>query len=54
MTNKFKEKFVSMPIEKHDMAAWANIENTKEVSNVNIPNETLVDAAKEYVDSNQK
>lgn len=54
MTNKIKEKFVAMPIEKHDTAAWANIEDAKPVSDVNIPSETQVRNAKEYVDSNQK
>ena len=54
MTNKIKEKFVAMPIEKHDTAAWANMEDSKSISNVNIPSEIQVGNAKEYVDSNQK
>jgi hypothetical protein len=54
MSNKFKEKFVAKPIEKHDTAAWANIEKVKPVSNVSIPSETQVRNAKEYVDSNEK
>jgi hypothetical protein len=54
MTNKFKEKFVAMPIEKHDTAAWANMENAEPVSNVNIPSEIQIRNAKEYVDTNQK
>ncbi|MDF2590785.1 MAG: hypothetical protein K0S75_251 [Clostridia bacterium] len=54
MSNKFKEKFVAMPIEKHDTAAWANEEDAKPVSNVNIPSEIQVRNAKEYVDSNEK
>ncbi len=54
MTNKFKEKFVGMPIEKHENAAWANIEKTKDVSKVTEPSEVQVANAKEYVDSNQK
>lgn len=54
MTNKFKEKFVAMPIEKHDAAAWANMEGAQPVSNVNIPSEIQVRNAKEYVDTNQK
>lgn len=51
---QFKEKFMATPIEKHDTAAWANMEKAKPLSNVNIPNEADVLNAKEYVDSNQK
>lgn len=54
MADQYKEKFMATPIEKHDTAAWANMENTKPISNVNIPNEAEVKLAKEYVDSNQK
>lgn len=54
MTNKFKEKFAAMPIEKHDTAAWANMEDAQPVSNVNIPSEIQVRNAKEYVDTNEK
>jgi len=54
MTNKFKEKFVGMPIEKHETAAWANVEKTKPVSKVTEPSEVQAANAKEYVDSNQK
>lgn len=50
MGNKFKKR----PIEKHETAAWANIEGTEPISNVNIPSETQVVNAKEYVDTNQK
>jgi len=42
------------PIEKHETAPWANIEKTKPVSNVAIPNETEVINAKEWVDENEK
>ncbi|HHU49356.1 MAG: CDIF630_02480 family spore surface protein [Caldicoprobacterales bacterium] len=42
------------PIEKHDTAAWANIEGLKPVSRVHLPSEEEVNNAKEYVDSNQK
>lgn len=54
MKNGFKEKFFTMPIEKHDSAAWANMEDAEPVSNVNIPSEIQVSNAKEYVDTNQK
>ena len=52
--NKFKEKHMGKPIEKHETAAWANIESTKQVSKVNMPSDEQVDNAKEYVDSNEK
>jgi hypothetical protein len=52
--NKYKEKHMGIPIEKHDTAAWANTNKTKPVSKVNIPDEIQVRNAKEYVDSNQK
>ncbi|HHU91309.1 MAG TPA: DUF3787 domain-containing protein [Clostridiaceae bacterium] len=52
--NKFKEKHMAKPIEKHDTAAWANIETTKQVSRVTMPSQEHVDDAKEYVDSNEK
>lgn len=54
MSNNYKEKFNFMPIEKHETAAWANIEKTKPLSNVAIPNEDEVMNAKEYVDENEK
>ncbi len=52
--NRYKEKNMKMPIESNDTAAWANINELKPVSNVNIPAEVQVRNAKEYVDSNQK
>ncbi|WP_326908871.1 DUF3787 domain-containing protein [Sedimentibacter sp. MB31-C6] len=52
--NKHKEKQMSMPIENHDTAAWANKATLKAVSKVNIPDEEQVQNAKEHVDSNQK
>ena len=52
--NKFKDRFMAVPIEKHDTAAWANNAENKPVSKVNIPDEIQVRNAKEYVDSNQK
>ena len=52
--NKNKEKNMAMPIERHDTAAWANINKMKASSKVNIPDEIQVRDAKEYVDSNQK
>jgi hypothetical protein len=42
------------PIEKHDTAAWANIETVKSDSCVTIPSDTQVRNSKEHVDSNEK
>ena len=52
--NRYKEKHMATPIEKHDTAAWANIQVTKPVSNVTIPSEIQVRNSKEHVDSNEK
>lgn len=52
--NKFKQTFMAIPIEKHDSAAWADMEEMKAMSQVNIPAEEDVRNAKEYVDTNQK
>lgn len=54
MKNRYKEKNMSKQTEHHDTAAWANISDMKEVSNVSVPDEENVMEAKEYVDSNQK
>ena len=52
--NRYKEKHMAMPIENHDTAAWANIEQTKPFSKVTIPSEIQIRNAKEYVDTNEK
>jgi len=52
--NRYKERHMAMPIEKHDTAAWANIKERKPVSGVTIPDEIQVRNAKEYVDTNEK
>jgi len=52
--NKYKEFHMRTPIENHATAAWANSETLKDISRVNIPDETQVMNAKEYVDENQK
>ncbi|HDK7137425.1 TPA: DUF3787 domain-containing protein [Clostridium botulinum] len=54
MDKNNKESFMAMPIEKHDTAAWANIESMKPICNVSIPSEVEVRNAKEWVDTNQK
>lgn len=52
--NKNKEKHTAEPIENHATAAWANQEQFKAVSRVNLPSEAQVKMAKDYVDTNQK
>lgn len=52
--NKSKDNCMRIPIEKHDTAAWANIESSEPVSNVPKPSETDVINAKEWVDTNEK
>ena len=42
------------PIEKHETAAWANIEKTKPISKVTIPSNTETRNAKDWVDNNEK
>lgn len=54
MSNNYKEKFMVTPIEKHETAAWANVEELKPISNVSIPSESQVINAKEFVDENEK
>ena len=51
MVNRKKQE---TPIEKHDTAAWANIEKQKPVSEVPMPSEVEIKNAKEWVDSNEK
>lgn len=50
----FKAKNQQKPVEYHETAAWANKEKCKNISNVNIPDETQVFNAKDYVDENEK
>lgn len=49
-----KRKSKGRPIEKHNNAAWANIEKTKNQSGVSTPSEEQVLNAKQYVDENKK
>ena len=51
---KNKEPLKLRPTEQHTTAAWANIEELKQVSQVTIPSDLQVGNAKEWVDSNQK
>lgn len=52
--NKPKAYQMSKPIENHETAAWANIDQLKEESRVPIPNEAEVINAKKWVDTNRK
>ena len=52
--NRYKEKNMSMPLESHKTAAWANIEHVKKNSRVPLPSTFEVENAKEWVDNNQK
>ncbi|UWG97035.1 DUF3787 domain-containing protein [Dehalobacter sp. DCM] len=53
--NKKKETHWTIPVEKHETAAWTSkFESKKSLSNVGIPGELEVRNAKEYVDSNEK
>jgi len=49
-----KRKNIFQPVENHESAAWANIEEIKNISNVTIPGEMQAYYAKEYVDENEK
>jgi len=52
--DRLKDSFMEVPIEKHDTAAWADIEKLKPVSKVSVPSEFDTKNAKDYVDANEK
>jgi len=52
--NRFKDRFVGMPAERHNTAAWADIKDTKPVSNVPVPDESGIKNSKEWVEINEK
>ncbi|WP_422821919.1 CDIF630_02480 family spore surface protein [Thermoclostridium stercorarium] len=54
MITKKKQMFMQKPIERHDTASWADIEQLEPETGVIIPKESGVINAKEYVDQNQK
>jgi hypothetical protein len=54
MRDKRKDYNLGVPVEKHDTAAWANIEKKKSHSKVTIPSEFQVINAKDHVDENEK
>ena len=49
-----KDYNLGVPVEKHDTAAWANIESKKSHSQVTVPSDFQITNAKEHVDANQK
>jgi hypothetical protein len=54
MADKRKDYNLGVPVEKHDTAAWANIEKKKSHSKVTIPSEFQITNAKIHVDENEK
>ena len=55
MTDKKKKDYhMGVPVEKHDTAAWANIECKISHSEVTVPSEEQTINAKDYVDANEK
>jgi lantibiotic modifying enzyme len=52
--NESKKNFIKQPIEKHNTAAWADVDEKQPVSKVTIPSEFAVENAKDWVDSNEK
>ena len=54
MQKNKKDFNLGVPVEKHDTAAWANIEKKKSHSRVPMPSEFQVDNAKDHVDDNEK
>ncbi len=54
MPDRRKDCNLSIPVEKHDTAAWANVEKKKAHSQVPIPSEFQITNAKEHVDENEK
>lgn len=49
-----KQTFMQKPIERHDTASWADIEELEPETGIIIPKEIGVINAKEYVDQNEK
>ncbi|MEN6313787.1 MAG: DUF3787 domain-containing protein [Clostridiaceae bacterium] len=52
--NRKKDYNLGVPVEKHDTAAWANIECKKSHSQITMPSEEQITNAKEHVDTNIK
>lgn len=49
-----EKKPVRQPIEKHDTAAWADINENQPVSNVPMPSDFAVENARDWVNINEK
>jgi hypothetical protein len=54
MPNTKKDYNLGVPVEKHDTAAWANIDKIKTHSKVTIPSDLQTNNAKIHVDENEK
>ena len=54
MPDTKKDYNLGVPVEKHDTAAWANMDRIKSHSKVSIPSEFQVTNAKIHVDENEK
>lgn len=54
MKNTTIKKNPEKPVEKHDTAAWSDVQEVIPVSRVSLPTEKGVVNAKEWVDENQK
>lgn len=53
--NKKKQRFMALPVEKHENAAWINsTKAVKPLSKVIIPHEYDVQNAKEWVDGGSR
>ena len=52
--NEPKKDLIKQPIEKHNTAAWADINENQPVSNVPLPSDFSVENAKDWVDTNEK
>lgn len=52
--NRYDGKNMSIPVENHKTAAWANIKHVKRDSRVPLPSNFEVENAKEWVDNNEK
>ena len=51
---QYKDKHLRTPVENNCTAAWADANERKSDSNVNLPDEFQIMNAKEHVDENQK
>jgi len=52
--NRKKDYNMGVPVEKHDTAAWANINTLISHSRVTVPSEEQVQNAKDHAEANEK